>query len=147
MIYDVVEKFERDLIERTKLEKIDWKDLRALKENEFPDIPLYIKENLPQNEFTKVELGNSFYFKHKNGIIALLYIDNESGKDGSHSRNFILLVQIKEHSPVFSYDKFQENFESLYLAILNYFNRGLNLPSDFTNFLSWADDQQDIPKD
>ena len=31
MIYDVVEKFERDLIERTKLEKIDWKDLRALK--------------------------------------------------------------------------------------------------------------------
>ena len=42
MIYDVVEKFERDLIERTKLEKIDWKDLRALKENEFPDIPLTI---------------------------------------------------------------------------------------------------------
>lgn len=139
MIAEQLLAFCNSLIEHTYDKTLKWKVINQwdLLEDGFPDIIPKIKEQVFPNEFTHLLLENSFYCRHKEGVISLIRVDYESGKDGSHNDHFILTIQIRRNSIVFFYehDYLQEPCAALYAAILDALNEDLSLPNDLYEFM------------
>ena len=140
MLNEQITRFLNDLAKQTNAGKIRWENMREYSPYEigFPDISEKMQE-IFQNEYRHVLPMNSFYARHKDGIVALVRIDNESGKDGSHSSSFALVMQLDRTSPVFTYEDsyFQDDACILYKAIIRYINKDLSLPDALYDFMSF----------
>ena len=132
--------FLNELTLRTNAGEIEWKSIRAFSPAEigFPGIIDEIQD-IFQNEFTHVLPMNSYYARHKDGIVALIRIDNESGKDASHHTSFVLMVQINTSAEVQSFDSdyYQEDSKILYRAITRSLNKGVNMEKALKDFLKF----------
>lgn len=139
MIGEQMQSFVIKLIQKTNSNEIMWKILKDLPNNEkgFPDLMTQAREKLLLNEFRWLLIENSFYFRHQEGIVALLRIDNQSGRDNSHSDEFTMLLQIRKNSPIHTCNLpgLQEDFSVLYMAILDYLNKDVRLPDDLYKFM------------
>lgn len=142
MLNEQISRFLNDLTKQTNAGKVRWESMRQFVPSDigFPDI-LNKMYNLFQNEFRHVILTNSFYARHKKGIVVLIQMDNESGKDGSHSNSFAIMMQINTTSPVFASEDnyFQNDAYILYNAIIRHINKDLSLPDALYDFMSFND--------
>lgn len=141
MISDQLVSFCKRLTQNTDENNIIWEPIssEALRRDGFPDLIPQLLTRIWENEFTHLLLDNSFHCHHKSGIIALIRVDMESGRDGSHHDHFILAIQIQKNSMVFFYEEpyLQEPCSKLYNAILNAINAHISLPSDLYEFMSF----------
>lgn len=141
MVFDQVSSFIKTLIEKTTADEIHWEVLTALSpvESGFPDIIQKTSERVFTNEYRQILPCNSFYFYHQSGIVALIRIDNESGRDGTHHSDYVLYLQIKRNCPpeIFDNEAFQERFCMLNTAIINYLSKDVSMPSDLYQFMQF----------
>ena len=139
MIDTAIEEFVSKLIRKTNDRQIQWNLLSELliREKGFPDTIRQAEEVLATNEFSHLLIENSFYFPHRQGVVALLRIDNESGKDGSHSDGYAMLIQIRKNYPIRVYEPsvLQQDLSILYMAILDQINEDISLPTDLYDFM------------
>ena len=140
MIADAVKNLVTKLIKKTNQSEILWDvcNVYLFIEKGFPDFFDQARSELWQDEYRQLLVNNSFFFFHKEGVVALLRIDNESGKDGSHNSEYAIGVQLQRNSPPFFYnlDGLQPDFQILYCSILDYHNRNISLPDDLYEFFS-----------
>lgn len=140
MVANFILEFIKNATKKTNAHNLDWNGLDEFwREEEFPDLVEQAEELIGVCEFTHLLWSNSFYCRHKDGVVALLRIRQESGRDGSSYYEYALACQIKKNSMVFFYndDDIQEPCKTLYNAILDLFNEQVNLPEDLQNFLSF----------
>ncbi len=140
MVTDHILNFLDVATEKTNSHDLIWHELNDFwNEDEFPDLIDQASEAIGVCEFTQLLRSNSFYCRHKDGVIALLRIRQESGRDGSVNYEYALTFQIRKNSMVFLYNDsyIQESCKILYDAILNIFNEQVKLPEDLYDFLSF----------
>lgn len=141
MVTDAANAFIGQLTVKTTKDEIEWKPLSELYPDVhgFPDFLSQIYELIPCSEFDMIYKANSFFFFHKQGIVALLRVEHYSGKDGSRSTSYELALQIRENYPtrLLCQGLFQDSLEILYMAILDYVNRDISLPDDLYAFLNF----------
>lgn len=139
MIAEQLQAFCHRLVEHTYDNSLVWKVINEweLLEAGFPDIISSIHEQVFTCEWVHLLLSNSFYCRHKDGVIALVRVDHESGKDGSHRDHFLLLIQIRRNSMIFVYEDeyLQESCKAVYTAIMDALNNDLSLPDDLYDFM------------
>lgn len=138
---DKIQEFISAIIQKTIQKEIFWETISELSTTEsgFPDIVNQTARQFFMNEFRQILHKNSFFFYHQGGVVALIRIDNTSGKDGSHSCEFALAMQIRPNIPPCAFDtpELQESLSSLYTAILNYLSRDLKMPDDLYTFMQF----------
>ena len=136
-----IQQFITTLTKKTIREELFWAPISELSTTEsgFPDIVDQTARQFFMNEFRQILHKNSFFFYHQGGEVALIRIDNISGKDGSHSSEFALVMQIRPNTPPCAFDtpELQESLSSLYTAILNYLSRDLKMPDDLYTFMQF----------
>ena len=141
MILDQIFNFTKTLIEKTTANEIHWQTLSSLSpvESGFPDIVQETSDYVFTNEFRQILPHNSFYFYHQAGVVALIRIDNESGRDGTHSNEYALYLQIRKNCPpeIFNNESFQEQFDLLNTAIINYHSKELSMPDELYKFMQF----------
>lgn len=141
MIFNQVYNFTKTLIKKTASGEISWEILSTLSpvESGFPDIIEKTSERVFTNEYRQILPLNSFFFYHHEGIVALIRIDNTSGRDGSHHSDYALYLQTKKNSPPKVYDNksFQEQFNLLNTTIINYLNKDDSMPDDLYQFMQF----------
>ncbi len=141
MILDQVFNFTKTLIEKTTAGEIPWKPLSSLSpaESGFPDVVLETADFVFTNEYRQILPLNSFFFFHKLGIVSLVRIDNESGRDGTHSSEYALYLQTRINCPpeIFNNEGLQEQFDLLNTAIINYLNENISTPDELYKFMQF----------
>ncbi len=139
MMTEQCEHFIDELTRRTVQNEIDWKLLSqfSFEDNGFPDFVDNLWNVLNCNEFRWLLKKNSFFTFHKEGIIALLRIENESGFDSSKSTEYAIIVQMRPNSPEqdISRGYHQDALSILYMAVLDYLNKDTSLPGDLYDFM------------
>lgn len=136
---EAVKGFVTKLIAKTTNNEIDWRGLSELpKDDPFQQTFLReVYESVHFDEYRHLLEGASNYFLHNEGIAALIKVDNESGKDGSHSSEYILAIKVSPRHPldISDYPGMQYDFYVLELAIKDYFYKGISLPEDLYEFM------------
>ena len=127
------------LITRTTNNEIEWHSLSELQEDNSLQQTFIreIHEEVHFNEYRHLLMGASSFFLHKDGIVALVEVDNESGRDGSHSSEYILVIKVSSRHPldISDYSGMQYDFYVLGLAIKDYYYKGISLPDDLYEFM------------
>ena len=145
MIAETTNQFIEQTTEKTIHNKIPWQPLSEYYPDVhgFPDFVSQVWDLLGCCEFKMAYHKNSFFFIHNQGIIALIRIMISPGREASSpTTSYAIALQVRENFPPTilcesSSGTLYEKLEVLYMAVLDYINQDISLPSALYEFLQY----------